>query len=104
MARSRRAAKKKRPKPRKPLRSRKPRTPAAETSGLSTKVRAILDRTRAAREARDVFIAGVDISGLGPTIEFTGPKRNSVLSRFKFQGTYADDKNTKKDEEDKPDT
>lgn len=56
----------------------KPRAKPPETSGLSVKVKEIIARTKAWRAARDVEIAGVDISALGPAIEFTGPKRSRV--------------------------
>lgn len=97
MPRPRRRAANKRTKP------YKPRAKPPETSGLSARAREIIDRTRAWRAARDVEIANVDISALGPSIEFTGPKKQNVLSRFKFQGVYEDKDDKEKNEtEDDP--
>jgi hypothetical protein len=82
------------PKPRRAPKKRvkpyKPRARRPEASGLSTKAQEIIARTRAWRAARDAEVAGVDISALGPAVEFTGPKKQNVLSMYKFQGAYAD--------------
>lgn len=84
MPKPKRSATKKRVKP------YKARAKRAETSGLSVKAQEIIARTRAWRAARDAEVAGIDISALGPTIEITGPKKQNVLSFYKFQGTYAE--------------
>lgn len=70
MSKPPRRAVKRRPKP------YKPRVKPPETSGLSVRATEIIARTKAWNAARDLEIAGVDISALGPAMVFTGPERS----------------------------
>lgn len=64
----------------------------ASGAGLSQKIREILERTRAARAARDAFIKGVDISDLGAVVQVMGPKRDRKVNFRSVQGTYDDER------------